>query len=132
MSSFDRTNFPSHLQPVPDSGGSAAPALSDSERQETPGLTPPLHRGHSRGFVTDVLVELGFTSKEMVQTAIDAARTAGRTPEALLLQQGTIDDDQLSRAIAERYGLFTIIVLGEAVSQLVLAAARRWTRSGPS
>ncbi len=33
------------------------------------------------------------------------ARTAGRTPESLLLEQGAINSDQLSRAIAERYGL---------------------------
>jgi type IV pilus assembly protein PilB len=69
------------------------------------GLTPPLHRGHSRGFITDVLVELGFASQEMVGAAIETARTAGRTPESLLLEQAAISEDQLSRATAERYGL---------------------------
>jgi type IV pilus assembly protein PilB len=104
MSSNDRTNFPSHLQPVPDSGTSAAPAMP-STVQGTPGLTPPLHRGHSRGFITDVLVELGYVAEELVHAAIEAARTAGRTPESLLLEQGAINDEQLSRATAERYGL---------------------------
>jgi len=99
------SDYPSHLQPVPDSGTSAAPAMPGPETQGTPGLTPPLHRGHSRGFITDVLVELGFASEEMVRTAIEAARTAGRPPEALLLDQNAISDEQLSRAIAERYGL---------------------------
>ena len=103
MSSNDKFQYPSHLQPVPDSGASAAPALP--EEQGTPGLTPPLHRGHSRGFITDVLVELDYVPAESVQAAIEAARTAGRTPEALLLEQGAITDDQLSRATAERYGL---------------------------
>ncbi|HEX5928221.1 MAG TPA: ATPase, T2SS/T4P/T4SS family [Solirubrobacterales bacterium] len=105
MSSNDRFQYPGHLQPVPDSGTSAAPAMPPPEEQGTPGVTPPLHRGHSRGFITDVLVELGFASQESVQQAIDAARTAGRTPETLLLEQGTISEDQLSRATAERYGL---------------------------
>ncbi len=105
MSTNDRFQYPSHLQPVPDSGTSAAPALPSPEEQGTPGLTPPLHRGHSRGFITDVLVELGFASEETVRQAIDAARTAGRTPETLLLEQGSISEDQLSRATAERYGL---------------------------
>jgi type IV pilus assembly protein PilB len=105
MSSNDRTQFPSHLQPVPDSGTSAAPAMPVAEPQGTPGLTPPRHRGHSRGFITDVLVELGFASEELVRGAIEAARSAGRTPEALLLEQGVINEDQLSRATAERYGL---------------------------
>jgi type IV pilus assembly protein PilB len=106
MSSYDnRSQYPTHLQAVPDSGTSAAPALPPAEAQGTPGLTPPLHRGHSRGFITDVLVELGFASQELVHSAVEAARTAGRTPESLLLEQGTINDEQLSRATAERYGL---------------------------
>jgi type IV pilus assembly protein PilB len=104
MSSNDKFQYPSHLQPVPDSGTSAAPALPAAE-QGTPGLSAPLHRGHSRGFITDVLVELGFVSEELVRAAIETARTAGRTPESLLLEQSAINDEQLSRATAERYGL---------------------------
>ena len=98
-------SYPNHLRPVPDAGGSAAPAIQAPEAEGTPGLTPPHHRGHSRGFVTDVLVELGFASTEVVQGAVEAARTAGGPPEALLLAQGAINDEQLSRATAERYGL---------------------------
>jgi type IV pilus assembly protein PilB len=94
-----------HLRPVPDSGGSAAPALPGPGEGGTPGLTPPLQRGHSRGFITDVLVELGYASAEAVQVAVEESRTAGRPPEALLVEQGAISSDQLSRAVAERYGL---------------------------
>jgi type IV pilus assembly protein PilB len=104
MSPDDQLQYPIHLQPVPDSGGSAAPQLP-AEQVGVPGLTPPLQRSHSRGFITDVLVELGFASEEAVRAAIENARTAGRTPEALLLEEGTIGDDELSRATAERYGL---------------------------
>jgi type IV pilus assembly protein PilB len=75
------------------------------EQGGTPGLTPPLQRGHSGGFITDVLVQLRYATPELVATAIEAARTAGRAPEALLLEQGSITEDQLSRATAERYGL---------------------------
>ena len=99
------TPYPGHLRPVPDSGGSAAPALDGSQVGGTLGLTPPRTRGHSRSFVTDVLVELGFVGAETVQAAVDASRTAGRPPEALLVEQGAISGDQLSRAVAERYGL---------------------------
>jgi type IV pilus assembly protein PilB len=105
VSSNDKFQYPGHLQPVPDSSTSAAPSMPSPEAQGTPGLTQPLHRGHSRGFITDVLVELGYVSAEVVQAAIEAARTAGRTPESLLLEQGAINDEQLSRATAERYGL---------------------------
>ncbi len=99
------TPYPGHLRPVPDSGGSAAPAMPGPGEGGTLGLTPPLHRGHSRGFITDVLVELGYASAETVQAAVEESRTAGVPPEALLLTHGTISSDQLSRATAERYGL---------------------------
>jgi type IV pilus assembly protein PilB len=94
-----------HLRPVPDSGGSAAPAMAGPEEGGTLGLTPPRQRGHSRGFVTDVLVELGYAAAETVHAAVEESRTAGRPPELLLVERGAISTDQLSRAVAERYGL---------------------------
>ena len=97
-------DYPSHLRPVAGSGDSTAPALQP-DRQGTPGLTPPLRRGRSSGFVTDVIVDLGFVPADRASQAIEEARTAGMPPEALLLQHGAINGDQLSRAIAERYGL---------------------------
>ncbi len=97
-------NHPPHLRPVPDPGqGSAAPNLDDE--QGTPGLTPPMNQGHSSGFVTDVLVELGYTTRERADWATEVARTAGRPPETLLLEERAITPEQLSRATAERYGL---------------------------
>src|SRR6476659_753379 len=101
---MDSRDFPSHLRPVPDSGDSTAPAL-DHEDGGTPGLTPPQVRGRHNGFVTDVLVDLGYVGDDVARTAIEAARTAGRPPERLLIEQGAISADQLSRAVAERYGL---------------------------
>jgi type IV pilus assembly protein PilB len=101
---MDPRNPPSHLRPVPTSGDSTAPAL-EPEAQGLPGLTPPLARGRSTGFVTDVLVDLGYVGEERARQAIEEARTAGRPPERLLLEQGVISADQLSRAVAERYGL---------------------------
>jgi type IV pilus assembly protein PilB len=112
--------YPMHLRPVPDSGGSAAPVLSDPEQGGVLGLTPPRQRGHSRGFVTDVLIELGYATAETVQAAVEASRTAGRPPEALLLEQGAIGTDQLSRAVAERYGLDHVDL---SVYQVDVAAA---------
>ncbi|HEX5375507.1 MAG TPA: ATPase, T2SS/T4P/T4SS family, partial [Solirubrobacterales bacterium] len=101
---MDSREFPSHLRPVPESGDSTAPVL-EPEAGGTPGLTPPVARGRSSGFVTDVLVDLGFASEERARQAIEEARTAGMPPERLLLDQGAIDADQLARAVAERYGL---------------------------
>ncbi len=101
---MDSRDFPSHLRPVPTSGDSTAPAL-EPEPSGTPGLTPPQTRGRSSGFVTDVIVDLGYVNDERARQAIEEARTAGRPPERLLLEQGAISADQFSRAVAERYGL---------------------------
>jgi type IV pilus assembly protein PilB len=100
---MDSRDYPSHLRPVPESGDSTAPAIQPEGGP--PGLTPPRARGRSSGFVTDVLVDLGFVDDDTARRAIEAARTAGRPPERLLLEQHAIDADQLSRAVAERYGL---------------------------
>jgi len=101
---MDYGEYPGHLRPVPDEGASTAAALSP-QTGGTQGLTPPLHRGRSSGFITDVIVELGFVTAEQAGQAVEQARTAGMPPEALLLQHGAINGDQLSRALAERYGL---------------------------
>jgi type IV pilus assembly protein PilB len=100
---MESRDFPSHLRPVPDSGDSTAPALAPETG--TPGLTAPRTRGRSSDFVTDVLVDLGFVEEGRARQAIETARSAGRPPERLLLEERVIDGDQLSRAIAERYGL---------------------------
>ena len=99
---------PEDPPPVESSEPIPNPFDTDEEVEEidrTLGITEPKTRVHSAAFVTDVLGELGYVSEEVVKQAIDAARTAGRPPERLLLEQGAINPDQLSRAVAERYGL---------------------------
>ena len=128
--SMDSRDFPSHLRPVPASGDSTAPAL-EPEHSGTPGLTPPQTRGRSSGFVTDVIVDLGYVSDERARQAIEEARTAGRPPERLLLEQGAISADQFSRAVAERYGLdhidLTAYQVDMAAANLVsVNSARRY------
>jgi type IV pilus assembly protein PilB len=131
---MDQGSYPGHLRPVPDSGGSTAPALPP-EQQGTPGLTPPLQRGRSSGFITDVIVDLGFVPAERAQQAIEEARTAGMPPEALLLQQGAINGDQLSRAVAERYGLdhidLSIYPVDMAAANLITVGTARRYRALP-
>ena len=104
--------LPEYLRPVPGpgdgSGVSAAQAAAPGAEQEaggTPGLIPPMSRGHTGGFITDAIVELGYATREQVEQAIATSRTAGRRPEEILLDQSVIDSEQLSRATAERYGL---------------------------
>ena len=85
---------------------SSEPA-SDREAVGVPGLTPPSQRGGGVGarFLTDVVVELGYVDRARVDAAIESARTAGRTPESILLESCDLSPDQHARALAERYGL---------------------------
>src|SRR5206468_1068932 len=56
-------------------------------------------------FVTDHLVELGFTSRDRVDNAIAESRKSGHTPEQVLLDGRDVTKEQLARAMAERFGL---------------------------
>jgi type IV pilus assembly protein PilB len=69
------------------------------------GITPPSRRGGSGRVLTDVLVDLGFVEKPVMEDAIEKAHSAGSAAERVLLTQGAITDDQLARAVAERFGL---------------------------
>src|SRR6185503_1595629 len=70
-----------------------------------PGVTAPSLNGAGRRFLSDILVELGFVDEQEAERAVEAARKPGQTPDKVLLQAGTITEDQLARALAERYGL---------------------------
>jgi hypothetical protein len=70
------------------------------------GVTPPSLSGAGRRFLSDILVELGFVTDEEAEAAVQTARNPGQpTPEKVLLKSGAISEDQLARALAERYGL---------------------------
>jgi hypothetical protein len=71
-----------------------------------PGVTPPSLNGAGRRFLSDILVELGFVTESQAEDAVQTARNPGQpTPEKVLLKSGEISEDQLARALAERYGL---------------------------
>ncbi|HWK25412.1 MAG TPA: ATPase, T2SS/T4P/T4SS family [Solirubrobacter sp.] len=55
--------------------------------------------------LTDVLVDLGFVDRAAMDGAIDRGTQNGSSPERLLVSDGTLTDDQLARAVAERFGL---------------------------
>jgi hypothetical protein len=71
-----------------------------------PGVTAPTLSPASSRFLSDILVELGFVSEVKADEAVQTARNPGQpTPEKVLLATGAISEDQLARALAERYGL---------------------------
>jgi type IV pilus assembly protein PilB len=51
-----------------------------------------------------VLVDLGYVDEDRARQTIEEARTADSTPHQLLVAEGAITTDQLSRAIAEHSG----------------------------
>jgi type IV pilus assembly protein PilB len=52
-----------------------------------------------------VLVELGFVDQAEMEAAVGTAARAGSSPDRVLLQEGKITEDQVSRAVAEKFGL---------------------------
>jgi len=48
---------------------------------------------------------MGLASRKQVEDALEASRTTGTTPERVLLENGSLTQDGLARALAERYGL---------------------------
>jgi type II secretion system (T2SS) protein E len=90
-----------------------------------PGVTPPSLSGAGRRFLSDILVELGFVDEHQAERAVEAARHPGQTPEKVLLEGGTITEDELARALAERYGLDHIDLTEFAVDTSAAALLRK-------
>jgi type IV pilus assembly protein PilB len=115
----------------------AAPADADAHAEEPapdpaappPGVTPPRNRDGRPRFLTEVIVELGLTSRERVDEAVESARSGSATPEELLCQWGALSPDALSRAVAERNGLdhldLSLCVIDMAAANLITAAAAK-------
>jgi type IV pilus assembly protein PilB len=94
------------------------------------GIVPPSEPGGRSGFLSDVIVELGFASPDAVEEAVREARS-GSTVAQVLVENGAISEEQLARATAERYGLAyvdltTFEVDREAASLIRPSAARRY------
>ncbi len=94
-----------HLRAVDSAEATEAATAAAEHASEWNGVTTPSRTGGSSRFLTDVLIELGFCDAERVEAAIAEARSLGVPPERLLLERHAINAEQLSRAIAERYGL---------------------------
>ncbi len=69
------------------------------------GVTPASTPGGRAGFLSDVIVELGYAERAIVDEAVEQSRRAGKMADAILLERGEITEEQLARATAERSGL---------------------------
>src|ERR1700742_3980939 len=99
------------------------------------GITQPSRRGGSGRVLTDVIVDLGFVDRATMDLAIDRAGETSSAPDGVLVAEGTIDADQLSRAVAERFGLDHVDLQRYRVdpdaAKLVTPAAVRRYRAVP-
>jgi type IV pilus assembly protein PilB len=55
--------------------------------------------------IGDVVVELGFATREKVEEAVEIARAQRKPTGQVLVEQGILRHDQLARVVAERFGL---------------------------
>jgi type IV pilus assembly protein PilB len=107
------------------------PQTGAPTRKKGKGITTPSRRGGSGRVLTDVVVDLGFVEQGVMDEAIARAEEAGALPERLLIKDGTLTDDQLARAVAERFGLDHIDlsvyrVDPDAAKLVTPAAAKRY------
>ena len=90
-------------EPRPSNGASA-----DGDPRPGPalpaGITPPRSAGRSAAPLVEVLVELGFISRQRADAAIEEARRTDRVAENILRDSDAVTPDQLTRAVAERLG----------------------------
>jgi type IV pilus assembly protein PilB len=74
-----------------------------------PGLIPPTARsGGQSVLIGEVIVELGFAPRETVDAALAISREQGRRIGEVLIERGALTGDQLTRALAERFGVYYI------------------------
>jgi type IV pilus assembly protein PilB len=91
-------------QAVEQAAGEARPA--EPEAPGVPrGLTPAQRRGRGTRFVADVVVDLGFMTREQVDALLERARAEGKPPEKVLVGPDGLTSDQFARVTAERFGL---------------------------
>ena len=94
------------------------------------GVVPPTEPGGRSGFLSDVIVELGFATPDAVEEAVREARS-GSTVAQVLVESGAISEEQLARATAERYGIAYIDlenyeVDSSAAAMIKPSAAKRY------
>src|ERR671910_658307 len=70
-----------------------------------PGLTPPTQRTGVKRRIGDVIVQLGFAERELVEQVVHRGRKDGMALGQSLIEAGIVDASQLAQALAERNGL---------------------------
>ncbi len=70
-----------------------------------PGLIPPTKNTGVKRRIGDVIVQLGFAERDMVERVVDLGRRDGVPLGQALIDAGIVNSAQLAQALAERNGL---------------------------
>ena len=101
--------------------------------REIPGITPPSTNKRRR--LGDVVVQLGFAGRELVEAVVAQAREGGRPLGEALVESGTVSSDQLAQALADRNGLdhvdLNVFEVDQGAANLVSTAEARRFRAVP-
>jgi type IV pilus assembly protein PilB len=69
------------------------------------GLTPPTKRSGVKRRIGDVIVQLGFAEREMVEQVVECGHRDGLPLGQALMEAGIVNSSQLAQVLAERNGL---------------------------
>jgi type IV pilus assembly protein PilB len=69
------------------------------------GLTPPTKRTGVKRRIGDVIVQLGFAERELVERVVENGRRDGLPLGQAMIEAGVVNSGQLAQALAERNGL---------------------------
>jgi type IV pilus assembly protein PilB len=83
--------------------GPSAPAPSKPIQREA--LSQAFGETRPGRLIGDVVVDLGFATREKVEEAVEIARAQRKPTGQILVEQGILRHDQLARVLADRYGL---------------------------
>ena len=113
----------------------AAPVTSASAQSETPGLVRASGQRDPRRRLGDVVVELGFADRELVEQVMAKENQAAKQMGALLIESGILDSSQLARVLAERNSLdyvdLDVFEVDQGAVNLIDAAEARRCRAVP-
>jgi type IV pilus assembly protein PilB len=100
---------PNSRPPYARADGSVPPPASDARREfvanRLAGVTEPSgpHRPNRR--IGEVIADMGFAKRDVVEAAVELASRSGELTGEVLVKSGVLTADQLARAVAERHGL---------------------------
>ncbi len=100
---------PSLLADLPGEGEGLPGVLSTGGLDTGPGggagLGAPMRPVRPGRLIGEVVVDLGFAEREVVEEAVNVARSQRKPTGQVLVEQGILRQDQLARVVAERFGL---------------------------